>query len=93
MLVVSPAPPALIPGGFYGPSLLVEITLDKFLDHLPLYRLEQRFLRLHGVKIPRQSMSDNLAHRSVCSTPWRIWLVSTNSVQTSASANAPSPAG
>jgi hypothetical protein len=32
------------------------------LDHLPLYRIEQRFLRLHGVKIPRQTMSDNLAH-------------------------------
>lgn len=60
--VVSPAPPALIPGGFYGPSLLAGIALDKFLDHLPLYRIEQRFLRLHGVKIPRQTMSDNLAH-------------------------------
>jgi transposase len=60
--LTSPAPPSLIPSGFYGSSLLAEIVLDKFLDHLPLYRIEQRFLRLHGVKIPRQTMSDNLAH-------------------------------
>lgn len=60
--IVSPAPPSLIPSGFYGPSLLADIALDKFLDHLPLYRLEKRILRLHGVKIPRQTMSDNLAH-------------------------------
>lgn len=60
--VMSPAPPSLIPSGFYGPSLLADIAVDKFLDHLPLYRIEQRFLRLHGVKIPRQTMSDNLAH-------------------------------
>ena len=60
--VMSPAPPALIPSGFYGPGLLADIAVDKFLDHLPLYRIEQRYLRLHGVKIPRQTMSDNLAH-------------------------------
>lgn len=60
--LTSPAPPSLIPSGFYGPSLLAEVVLDKFLDHLPLYRIEQRFLRLHGVKIPRQTLSDNLAH-------------------------------
>ena len=60
--VTSPAPPSLIPSGFYGPTLLVDIALDKYLDHLPLYRIEQRYVRLHGVKIPRQTMSDNLAH-------------------------------
>ena len=60
--IVSPAPAALIPGGFLGPGLLAGITLDKFLDHLPLHRIEQRFLRLHGVRIARQTMSDNLAH-------------------------------
>jgi len=60
--VMSPAPPSLIPGGFYGPSLLAAISLDKFLDHLPLYRIEKRFLRDHGVQISRQTMSDNLAH-------------------------------
>ena len=60
--VVSPAPPTLIPNGFYGPSLLADFALDKYLDHLPLYRMERRFLRLYGVKIPRQTMSDNLAH-------------------------------
>lgn len=60
--VTSPAPPSLIPSGFYGPSLLAEIALDKYLDHLQLYRIEQRYVRLHGVKIPRQTMSDNLAH-------------------------------
>ncbi|MFN0127296.1 MAG: hypothetical protein ACKV19_11490 [Verrucomicrobiales bacterium] len=30
--VMSPAPPSLIPGGFYGPSLLAGIALDKFLS-------------------------------------------------------------
>ncbi len=51
--VTSPAPPSLIPSGFYGPSLLVDIALNKYLDHLPLYRIEQRYVRPHGVKIPR----------------------------------------
>jgi transposase len=58
--VVAAAPPSLVPAGFYGVSLLVEIVLNKFLDHLPLYRLEQRYLRQHGVHLPRQTMSDAL---------------------------------
>jgi transposase len=58
--VVALAPRTLIPGGFYGASLVTEIVLDKYLDHLPLYRLEQRYLRQFGVHLPRQTMSDTL---------------------------------
>ena len=59
--VVAPAPRALIAGGFYGPSLVAEIVLEKYLDHLPLYRIEQRYRRQFGVHLPRQTMSDTLA--------------------------------
>jgi transposase len=40
-----------------GPELLAEIVANKFEDHLPLYRQEQRFSRL-GSPISKSTMSD-----------------------------------
>lgn len=37
----APIRPALIDGGMAAPGLLSWLTIGKFLDHLPLYRLEQ----------------------------------------------------
>src|SRR5690625_5787612 len=37
--------PSGIDKGIAGPGLLASILVDKYVDHLPLYRQRQRFLR------------------------------------------------
>lgn len=49
-------PPQLIPKSFASSSLLAQIAVSKFCDHLPLYRQEQIFSRL-AVHLSRQTMS------------------------------------
>jgi len=44
-----------IPKCIAGPHLLAQIAVDKFVDHLPLYRQLQRFRR-EGVEIPSSTM-------------------------------------
>ena len=38
-------------------SLLANILVNKYADHLPLYRQEQMYLR-HGIRVPANTMSD-----------------------------------
>jgi transposase len=52
--------PQLIEKGLPGPGLLAVIITDKYLDHLPLYRTENRLARL-GVDLKRSTMSDWMA--------------------------------
>ncbi len=40
-----------------GPGLLAQIVIDKYVDHLPLYRQMQRFERT-GLKIPYSTITD-----------------------------------
>lgn len=42
---------------YISSSLAIYVTLSKYLEHNPLYRLEKKFIRL-GVEISRQSQSD-----------------------------------
>jgi transposase len=53
-------PPQLIEKGLPGPGLLAVIITDKYLDHLPLYRTEDRIGRL-GAPLSRSTMSDWMA--------------------------------
>jgi transposase len=39
-----------------APGLIATIIVNKYVDHLPLYRQEQIFLTRHDVKLPRQTM-------------------------------------
>lgn len=50
--VVAPAPATPLVGGLPAVGLLVYLLVCKYVDHLPLYRLQQIFLRAH-VDIPR----------------------------------------
>lgn len=43
-----------------GPGLLAQIVIDKYVDHLPLYRQMQRFER-SGVKLPYSTLTDWVA--------------------------------
>ena len=53
--VVAAAPARPVMGGYALAGLLAWIALSKYVDHLPLYRLEQMSARW-GAKLPRQSM-------------------------------------
>jgi transposase len=55
--VVAPAPARPVTGGYASAGLLAWIALSKYVDHLPLYRLEQMSERW-GAKIPRNTMSE-----------------------------------
>ena len=43
--------------GMFGESVLTRIIIDKYCDHLPGYRQEQRFARA-GIKIPYSTLMD-----------------------------------
>lgn len=49
--LIAPMPERVIDKGIAGPSLLAQILIDKYVDHLPLYRQRQRFAR-EGMNIP-----------------------------------------
>lgn len=52
---IAPGEPSLQPGSILTPGLLAFILTQKFCDHLPYYRQEQRFGRI-GVHLPRQDL-------------------------------------
>lgn len=54
-VAIAAKPPQPIERGLPGPGLLATIITNKYGDHLPLYRLEEIFLR-HGVELSRSTM-------------------------------------
>ncbi len=55
--VLAPAPARAVQGGYASAGLLAWIALSKYVDHQPLYRLEQQSARW-GAQISRQTMAD-----------------------------------
>jgi transposase len=55
--VLAPAPERPVMGGYASAGLLAWIALSKYVDHVPLYRLEKQSARW-GAEIPRQTMAD-----------------------------------
>jgi len=56
-VTAAPIPPAVIDGGMAAIGLLVWVIINKFQDHLPLYRLEQIAAR-EQVILPRSTLAD-----------------------------------
>jgi len=56
--VTSPAVPTLVQGQFFGPGLLAELVLDKYLAHQPLYRQRQGYLWKQGVDLPLSTICE-----------------------------------
>ena len=52
---LAPAPPQAIEKSLAGPNLLAQVLVDKYGDHLPLYRQQQRFKR-HGLSLSRATL-------------------------------------
>ena len=44
-------PPCLLEGSLLSPSLLAQVLVGKFNDHLPFYRQAQIMERRHGIKV------------------------------------------
>jgi transposase len=60
--------PAIIDGGIAAPSLLSWIAVSKFVDHLPLYRIEQIAAR-SNVPLPRSNQSEWIGKIGVAVQP------------------------
>lgn len=54
--VIAELPTFPIEKGIAGPGLLSQIMVDKFVDHLPIYRQIERFKR-EGIKIPSSTLN------------------------------------
>jgi len=66
--VVAPAPARVVQGGYASAGLLAWVALSKYVDHLPLYRLEQMSARW-GAQISRQTMADWIRMTAECLEP------------------------
>lgn len=56
-IIATPVPAAVIDGGMATNELLASVIINKYLDHLPLYRIEQIAAR-QDVHLPRQTMAE-----------------------------------
>ena len=54
--VIAPLPAGLQEKCLATPDLITQVLVNKYVDHLPLYRQEQIYSRRHGVDIPRQTL-------------------------------------
>lgn len=67
--VQAPLPPAPIPRGTVGAGLLAHVIVSKWVDHLPLYRLESILARL-GWEVPRSTLCDQMTASARLLTPF-----------------------
>lgn len=67
-ITAAPIPPAVIDGGMAAVGLLTWVMTSKFLDHLPLYRLEQIAAR-DGVILSRSTLADWVGRLGVTLQP------------------------
>ena len=62
-----PAPANVIPGGLLDESVIADVAINKFADHLPLTRQIERFARV-GVELSLSTLSDSLLNVA------QVWL-------------------
>ena len=73
-VTAEPVPPAVIDGGLAAPGLLAWVITGKYLDHLPLYRIEQIASR-SMVGLPRSTLTDWVGQAGVALQPLADRLV------------------
>ena len=64
----APIPAAIIDGGLAAPGLLTWVVISKFMDHLPLYRLEQIAAR-QQVPLARSTLAEWVGRVGVALQP------------------------
>ncbi len=67
-VVIGELPSRPIEKAMAGEGLLAQIVIDKYVDHLPLYRQMQRFERV-GVKLPYSTLTDWVSNTCRLITP------------------------
>lgn len=67
-ITAAPVPPAVIDGGMAAPGLITWVLISKYIDHLPLYRLEQIAAR-DGVNLARSTLSEWVGRYGVALQP------------------------
>jgi transposase len=60
-VAIGTLPARIIDKGIAGPGLLAQIVIDKYVDHLPLYRQIERFKRA-GIALPISTVTDWVSH-------------------------------
>ena len=56
-IIIAPMIERPLPKAIAGAGLLTQIIIDKYVDHLPLYRQQERFKR-EGINIPYSTITD-----------------------------------
>ena len=56
-IIIAPMIDRPLPKAIVGPGLFAQIIIDKYVDHLPLYRQMERFKR-EGINIPYSTIGD-----------------------------------
>lgn len=56
-ITAAPVPAAIIDRGLAAPGLLADVVINKYTDHLPLYRLEPRYARA-GIELKRGMLAE-----------------------------------
>ena len=67
-IVSEPVAPTIIDRGEVAPGLLAHLAIQKYADHLPLYRQEAIFAR-HGVPLARSTLAEWIGHTGVALQP------------------------
>jgi len=67
-IAAAPVPAAIIDGGLAAPGLHAWVLIQKYLDHLPLYRIEKISAR-HGVPIARSTLAQWVGQLGVSLQP------------------------
>lgn len=67
-ITASPVPAALIDGGLAAPGVHAWVLIQKYLDHLPLYRIEKISER-HGVPIARSTLAQWVGQLGIALQP------------------------
>ena len=67
-ITAAPIPAAIIDGGLAAPGLLAWVTIGKYADHLPLYRIEQIAAR-QDVILSRSTLAEWVGRVGVALTP------------------------
>jgi len=67
-ILVAPMVERPLPKAIAGPGLLTQIVIDKYIDHLPLHRQQQRFSR-DKINIPYSTLTDWVSNTCKLITP------------------------
>jgi len=67
-VIIAPLPPRPVEKGMAEPSLLAHVVIEKYVDHMPLYRQVRRFART-GITLAESTLGDWISASADLITP------------------------